>query len=393
MIPSEPGFPVGCDVLIIGAGAYGLSAAWHLASASDARIVVVDQSDFAGNGTGRCIGGVRTQWGHLSNILMCQESIDFFEKAGDILDYPTGIDFKQSGYLLLAWDDATLDLFRSAQVAQHAHGIPSRMLTPEDVLRISPHVNPHGLRGGAICERDGTVSPFRWLDALLKDSRRRGVEVHFHTRVEGVAQQGPGFVVDTSRGRVQADKVLICTDWAAPELLKPMGISLPVDRLPVEIMVTEPWREMLGPVHISMRHSMAINQMTRGSIVINHGRPRDRGDEDISLQPDWFRRACGGAAEIAPFLRDLHVLRGWAGTISLTPDMQPIMDCPGPEGLVVGVSAYKGLMTSPAAGRYLSDLVLRRPQSDPITPFVSLARFARGELVVEPMTNGAKTSA
>ena len=44
------------------------------------------------------------------------------------------------------------------------------------------------------------------------------------------------------------------------------------------------------------------------------------------------------------------MLRGWAGTISVTPDMQPIL-CETPfEGLFVGVSVYKGLMTSPAAG-------------------------------------------
>ena len=81
---------------------------------------------------------------------------------------------------------------------------------------------------------------------------------------------GDTFRAQTSGGNIEARKVVICTDWAAPDLLRQVGQELPVDRLPVEIMVTEPSPRMLGPIHISMRHGMAINQMPRGSIVVNH---------------------------------------------------------------------------------------------------------------------------
>lgn len=382
--------PKGCEILIIGAGAYGLSSAWFLASRYGGKnIVVLDASDFAGNGTGRCIGGFRTQWGHESNIRMCLESVDFFEKAADILSYPQGIELKQQGYLLLAWDEENLDRFRMCQQAQHALGVKSRMLTPEEVLRISPRVNANGLLGGAICERDGTVSPFRLLDALLKGVRREGVQVAFGCKVHGLEHSATTFMARTSQGDISAKKVVICTDWAAPELLRPLGVQVPVDRLPVEIMVTEPAPPMLGPIHISMRHGMAINQMPRGSIVVNHGRARTRAD-DISNQPDWLEKACRGACEVVPSLADVNVLRGWAGTISVTPDMQPIIDELEVPGLYVAVSAYKGLMTAPAAGRFVSDLVAGTVTDDPVAPFLSLARLSNGQLVREPMTNGAK---
>lgn len=389
---NEP-LPKGCEILIIGAGAYGLSSAWFLASKYAGKdIVVVDASDFAGNGTGRCIGGFRTQWGHVSNIKMCLESVDFFEKASDILSYPQGIELKQEGYLLLAWDEEVLERFRTCQTAQHAHGVQSRMLTAEEVLRISPQVNREGLLGGAICERDGTVSPFRLLDALLKGVRRAGVRVTFGCSVRTLEHTGNTFKASTSHGEISAKKVVICTDWAAPDLVRQVGLDLPVDRLPVEIMVTEAAPRMLGPIHISMRHGMAINQMPRGSIVVNHGRARQKSD-DISNQPDWFAKACRGACEVVPALADLNVLRGWAGTISVTPDMQPIIDELEVPGLYVAVSAYKGLMTAPAAGRLISDLVAGNAGGDPMAKYVSLARLKSGELIREPMTNGAKVAA
>lgn len=389
---SSKSLPTGCEILIVGAGAYGLSSAWFLAQKYPGKdIVVVDASDFAGNGTGRCIGGFRTQWGHVSNITMCLESVDFFEKAAELLSYPQGIELKQEGYLLLAWDEETLERFRTCQVAQHAHGVKSRMLTAEEVVRISPKVNQVNLLGGAICERDGTVSPFRLLDALLKAVRRIGVQVDFGCKVVKLAHKGDTFRAETSHGTIEAKKVVICTDWAAPDLLRQVGQELPVDRLPVEIMVTEPAPRMLGPIHISMRHGMAINQMPRGSIVVNHGRPR-KTSEDISNQPDWFAKACKGACEVVPSLAELNVLRGWAGTISVTPDMQPILDEMDLPGLFVAVSAYKGLMTAPAAGRLISDLVAGTARNDPMAEYVARSRFARGDLIREPMTNGAKVA-
>lgn len=377
------------DIVVIGGGAYGLSCAWHLSVADPSlRILVLDAADFAANGTGRCVGGVRTLWGHESNIRMCQESVRFFEQAADRLRYPEGIEFKQQGYLMLSWEAETMARFRSVQPIHAMHDVPSEMLTAEEVLAVSPGVNPQGLLGGMIGRSDGALNPFRWLDGLLKDIRRRGVRVEFNSRVARLDHTGSGFLVQTADVTCNAPSVVLCTDWAAPDLARTLGVDLPVERVPVECMVTERWQRMLGPNHISMRHDMAINQLANGSLVINHGRARAKVD-DITNQPDWFGRASRGATEVVPALADLRVLRGWAGTISVTPDMQPILCETGLEGLFVAVSAYKGLMTSPAAGRLIADLVLGRDPG-PIAPFVHLDRFRTGSLVREPMTNGAR---
>src|SRR5829696_9009212 len=70
----------------------------------------------------------------------------------------------------------------------------------------------------------GSASPFLWLDALLRAARREGVDVRYGTRVEAVEKE--------------AGKVLLCTDWAVPDLLAPLGIEMPVVPLPKEILVT-----------------------------------------------------------------------------------------------------------------------------------------------------------
>ena len=62
-------------------------------------ILVLAALDFAAGGTGRVGGGFRMTWGLDFNILLSQESIAFFEEAAERLDYPRGLDLKQSGYL------------------------------------------------------------------------------------------------------------------------------------------------------------------------------------------------------------------------------------------------------------------------------------------------------
>lgn len=75
------------DILVVGAGAYGLSCAWWMAKRrTGARIMVVDQGEFASGASGRNGAGFRMQWGLEMNIRLCQESILFFENAADELE-------------------------------------------------------------------------------------------------------------------------------------------------------------------------------------------------------------------------------------------------------------------------------------------------------------------
>ena len=127
----------GPDVIVVGAGLYGLSAAWHLARRG-ASVVVMDGGDFASGGSGRNMAGFRMQWGLEFNIRLSQESIEFFEQVEERLDYPGGIECKQGGYLLLAHDEATLDDFRQAGPVHDKFNVPSEILAPDDIARLVP---------------------------------------------------------------------------------------------------------------------------------------------------------------------------------------------------------------------------------------------------------------
>lgn len=374
------------DVLIIGAGAYGLSCAWWMARRrTGARILVVDEGEFASGASGRNGAGFRMQWGLDLNIRLCQESIGFFETAAEQLDYPRGIELKQDGYLVLAHSPKALATLRSSLEIQHRYGVPSELLDADDCVKMVPALGRDRLVGGTFCGKDGTISPFLLLDSLLKACRREQVDVRYGTRVEKLARANGGFSATVKDGTIEADKVLLCTDWAVPELLASLGIALPVKSLPKEAIVTVPCAPRVKPILISLEHHISVNQVARGSIIFVVSRARE--GTEIESTPDFLGFAAPKIVDLLPGVADVPVLRTWGGVSSLTPDMQPILGETEVEGLYVAVSSFRGLMTSPAVGRIMSALILENDTNDPVLTRLTPRRFETGDLIVEPLLN------
>jgi sarcosine oxidase subunit beta len=374
------------DVLIVGAGAYGLSCAWAMArKRTGSRILVVDEGEFASGASGRNGAGFRMQWGLDLNIRLCQESIQFFETAADLLDYPQGIELKQDGYLVLAHSPKSLASLKAAMEAQHRLGVPSELLSAEDCVRMVPSLGRDRLVGGTFCGKDGSASPFRLLDALLKAASRLGVEVRYGTRIEEIDKVDGTFRATTGDSVIEANRVLLCTDWAVPKLLGPLGINLPVDSLPKEAIVTAPCAQLVKPILISLEHRISVNQVARGSIVFVVSRARK--GEDTASTSDFLGFAAPKVIDLLPGVAGVPVLRTWGGVSSLTPDMQPILGQTDIEGLYVAVSSFRGLMTCPAVGRIMADLVLDDDTNDPVLAQLTPRRFQTGQLIVEPLLN------
>ena len=348
-------------------------------------VVVLDAGDFASGGTGRNGAGMRMQWGLEFNIRLSQESISFFEEAQQRLDYPGGIDLKQHGYLLLAHSESMRQGFIQNMKLQHALGVPSELLSAEDCRNLVPSLNPDEIVGGSICLKDGTASPFLWLDALLKAARREGAQIHFNHPVLAITRHGESFLVETPQHNFHAGKVVVCTDWAAPQLLKPLCVDLPISGMPKEALVTEPWKPLLGPAIVSFKHDMFVNQMSRGSILAIPTRIRPDSDDHASTD-DFLPFAAHKILDLLPALSDINIIRSWVGVISKTPDMQAVLGETGVPNLYVAVSAYKGFMTSPAVGRVMAEIVIAGHSNHPAVAPLRARRFETGDLVPEPLT-------
>lgn len=374
-----------CDILIVGGGAVGLACAWALLERDPSvDILVLDAGDFAAGGSGRNGSAFRTLWSRDFNILMSRESLAVFRDASAVFDYPAGIELREEGYLILAHDAQELAEFRRAEATLADLGIPAEVIDADETLRRCPGLSAAGLQGALFGPECGTLNPFRYLDALLGAVRRRGGRVAFRRAVSQLRAEGAGYLAETAAGPVSANRVIVATDWAANDLTAPLGIDLPVTALPKEAMVTVPAPRQLEVTLMAPKTGLGVKQLARGNFILTMTTDRPPGNDDRAT-PDWLRACAAESVDLFPALAKLPALRTWGGVISKTPDMQAIMGETDRTGLYVAISAYKGLMMSPAMGRVMAEIVLTGTTIHPARA-LSPARFAEGALEREFLT-------
>jgi len=89
-----------------------------------------------------------------------------------------------------------------------------------------------------------------------------------------------------------------------------------------------------------------------------------------------------------PVLEKARIARGWAGLYEISPDHHAILGrVPEVEGFILanGFSGH-GFQHSPAVGKVIAELITNgRAKTIDISP-LSIERFEKGELILEPMT-------
>ena len=127
------------DVIVIGAGVMGTSAAYHLAMRGMTNVVVLEKEQFVGQGaTGRCAGGVRYQFGTEINVRLSIESLRMLADFRRELDQD--IAFRRCGYLFVLTDEKDAASFRQFAVMQQGLGVATEILTGAEVRRRLPQM-------------------------------------------------------------------------------------------------------------------------------------------------------------------------------------------------------------------------------------------------------------
>ena len=207
--------PTSADVVIIGGGVIGLSAAYQLAAAGVTDVVVIEQGELGGGSTSKAAGGVRTAFSDEVNVSLAQRSLAAFGRFGD--EHDQDIDLRQSGYLFLLRDDAQMADFAAASALQRSFGIDSRMIDVAEVRALSPLVSPEGLVGAMWSPDDGHCSPESVVLGYARSARRLGVRIVTGCAVTGIdVADGKVAAVRTSEGSISTREVVCCRRCVVP---------------------------------------------------------------------------------------------------------------------------------------------------------------------------------
>lgn len=374
------------SVVIIGGGISGCSIAYNLALKGVKDIVVVEKQYLTSGSTGRCGAGIRMQWGTEMNCRLAKFSTEFYETANEVLEYDGDIEFKQGGYLIVASTEKEDEQFKKNIVLQNSLGIPSVYLTPKEAKEIIPHMDETKIISATFCQKDGHLNPFHTTQAYADAAVRLGVKFMKYTDVTGIKVENNKVTgVQTDKGFISTPVVVNAAGGYSKDIGGMAGVDIPVYAERHQILVTEPVNAVQGPMFMGFALNIYCQQSPHGSFIMGRGDANEPRDLRLTSSWHFLEQMAKDCCELLPLLKDLRVVRQWAGLYCMSPDRQPIYGKANHvEGfyMATGFSGH-GFMFGPVTGVVIAETILGEKHSLPIDK-LGLDRFEKGELLFEP---------
>ena len=286
----------------------------------------------------------------------------------------------------MAYTEGEWAQFQKNFELQKSLGIPVQRLDPQGAKEIVPHLNLEGLYGAMFCPTDGHADPFHCTFAYAKAAERLGVEIATYTEVTGLRKNGDKIAgVETDKGYIEAGTVINATGYNASTITKMVGVDVPVLPERHQILITEPVNHIQNPMVISFHYHIYCQQTPHGSFIMGFGDPAEPVSFNIEASVKFLEDCAGHVTHILPILKNIRLVRQWAGLYDMSPDRNPIIDeMKGSSGLytVAGFSGH-GFMVAPKTAIIIAQqLTGEKPDID--LHLFSASRYQTGELLLEP---------
>ena len=377
--------PTTADIVIIGGGVMGASAAYHLAQRGLKNIVLLEKEDFFGQGaTGRCAGGVRYQFSTEINVKLSIESLPMIERFKDEIGQE--VSYKQCGYLLVATNEKDANAFKYNVKLQNKLGVSTQLLSGDEVRARLPLMKFDDAIVGTFNPKDGTVDPNSVVMGYISAAQKMGVKAFTGAEVVGVSLRGDNVEeVQTTLGTIKTRMILNAAGPWAGQIGQMAGINIPVIPLRRQMFTTSPLKEVPSdfPFVIDFARSLYFHREGEG-LLIGMSNQNEQPGTDQSVDEDFELVNLDAAIERMPLVEKAQRASHWAGLYEVTPDAHPIFGGTPVNGfyLCTGFSGH-GFMHGPISGKLMSEFILDGQYSSLDVSMLDLKRFEEGRLIQE----------
>lgn len=424
-IQGDDRLPESADVVVIGGGVIGVSAAYHLAKKGHS-VALVEKGHVGCEQSSRNWGWCRQQGRARAEIPLAREALRLWEEMQ--IDAGRDAGFRRTGVLFLTKNPAELAAWEKwAEIAREMQ-VHSTVLTPAEVQERLPG-NADTWVGGLHTPSDGRAEPSMAVPALATAARKHGVTIHQGCAARGLETAGGrvGGVV-TEKGTIRTTSVLLAGGAWSSLFCRRHGIDLPVGLVNATACRTTPAPEItdgaLGTDFFCIRRrldgGLTLALRGRGTVeltpdLIRYARtflptyrqrrkglkiafgkpfldqllrgtnwPLDRPSpfeaervRDPAPDMTLVEEALAALITANPELKGIEIAEAWGGTIDTTPDTIPVISAvdklPG-FFLATGFSGH-GFGIGPGAGRLAADVVTGD------TPLIDPAAYSYERLV------------
>ncbi|WP_044591520.1 FAD-binding oxidoreductase [Bradyrhizobium sp. LTSPM299] len=358
------------DVVIIGAGYTGLSAAHHIAKSGLAPIVL--EANQPGWGASGRNGGVITAKFRLSfreidaahgramarrMYEIAHESVDMVEELVSEFGI-TGARLTRTGQVKAAHNDATL------RAATNEAAWMTREMRDTEVSILDPHqvrdeTGSSVFVGGILNPGSGGIHPLNYLRGLARGLRQRRVPIFQESPVLTLRRDGAGVIAETPDGVVRARHAIIATNSYSDLTSATARVQRTLVPFRSALIATEKLSPNLaGSLMPTGRSYTETKRMMRwfrkvDDRVVFGGRGAF-GKQDSDSAFDALRKAMVG---IFPELADIPLAFKWSGLVAMTLDSVPHVGRLDDRTLYAVGYNGAGVAMSSLMGRYLAALV------------------------------------
>lgn len=384
------------DIVIIGGGVIGTSIAYYLAKRGK-KVALVERGDLAFGASGACDQDIILQSKNPGlHLTLALESARIYKSLEAELDHP--IEYEETGGMILIETPEEMEVMRDFVKRQQETGLQVEILDRKEAGKMQRGLSPH-LLGATYSPQDAHVNAIEMTLAYARAAVRNGAELFLHTEVTSLLHQGDRITgVETSDGAIYCETVINATGAWAPFIGRMAGIEIPIQPRRGQIIVTEETPPLIMGDILSARYIVAkynpgtlkdfddpgikmgvglsLSQTQKGNILI--GATREFVGYNTQVTREGLKEILKYATRLVPALKEINMIRMFAGLRPYTPDGLPIIGAvKGLEGFFMAAGHEgDGIALSPVTGKIVSDLIIDGETFMDVSP-LGIERFEK----------------
>lgn len=378
------------DVAVVGLGVLGSAAAFH-AALKGVKVIGLEQYDFgnvhgASHDTSRI---VRTSYGSPEYVALARAAYKDWahleEKSGmHMLTITGGVVFFPKTEAKKALTQEEAGSFADSMTAKEfvrsldENKIPYELLNSEEANKRWPQFNLPSDVETVYTADSGIVHASRSVAAMQHQARAHGATLKEHTRVDRITPNAQGVLLETSRGQIQAKKVILTPDAWANHLLKPLGAEIPLTVMQEQVTYfkpdrVEPYSSDKFPVWIWAGSQYYYGFPTYGEPTIKVG--QDMACNYMTPEERTFEPSPRILSDTEKLTSSIipgkgKALRTVTCQYAITPDRQFVITAlPEHKDIIVGLGGGHAFKFAPAIGRVLAELAVDGKTNEDISKF------------------------
>jgi sarcosine oxidase subunit beta len=369
------------DVLVLGGGLMGTSAAFFLRRHHRLSVTLLERELVGRQASGTNFGNVRRQGRDLSQIPLANRARAVWGQMKELIG--EDLEFVPYGHVRVCYTEMQATVLEAHAREVRPLGLDLQLFTAEQLRKRWGIFAPE-IVAGSLSPRDGHANPRLAGPAFARAARREGAQVIEHAEVVHVERDGSGFIAHTEDGaRYRGEQLLVCCGAWSNRIAALFGEAVPLDARGPQMGVTEPLPYAIGPsIGLSSpveTEGLYFRQIRRGNIVFGGGLKGPAHADTIRayVRPDNTLRQLRELRRFVPAFARVQLIRVWSGIEGYTADWQPII---GRSATTPGVHyAFgfngEGFAIGPGVGEVMAELIATGTTKTPIEAF-TIARFA-----------------